>query len=314
MDLYDAFYNLAKINKIELSQKASMTSKSTLKYFEEKCGKFNKIEDQDEIIEARKKDKVPYIDIISRDSIYQDNVIYINDRCYDKISMKEWALSFKDKTVKPKTPDTGLELTLEDIKSLCLDPSIFTYTYAIEDNSDLNTQMIMAIGTNNFKKVKYLVEQNGMDVNEAYNDNLDTYLMMASYSGHLEIVKYLIKQGADINAKTLEKIAVLANASIAGHLETVKYLVEHGADINNRDIHNKSALIYAIQSNHLETVKYLVEHGADLNLVNKQESLKDLLKALKIKNTSKWKNMVDYLIKVFDKKSEDDFENPVLPE
>ena len=275
MDLYDAFYNLAKINKIELSQKASMTSKSTLKYFEEKCGRFNKLQDQDEIIEAIKKDKVPYIDIISRDSIYPDNIIYINDRCYDKIQMKEWALSFKDKTAKPKTPDTGVELTLEDIESLCLDPSIFTYTYAKEDL------------------------------------NLDSRLQNAVVEDNLKQVKYLVEKGADVNSKDNVGITSLMVASLNGNLEIVEYLIEQGADINIVDNLDKSALTYAILNNDLNTVKYLVEHNAGFDNIELNIAKK---KSKKTGNTT----IMDYLVKKSKgnelEESEDDFENPILPE
>jgi len=319
-ELIDAFQSLAKINKIGLSQfitsKASMTSESTLKYFEEKCGKFNKIQDQEEIIEAIKKDKIPYIDAITSEEIYPSNIIYINDRCYDKIQMKEWSLTFKDKTVKPKTPDTGVELTLEDIESLCLDPSIFKYTYAQED-LDLKIRLSRAIYNNDLKNIKYLVEKGVSLTDDDLRNSDPTFQLLHSAIDKknidVNIIKYLIENGSDINAKNWKGETPLILSAKHLHLEIIRYLIENGADINAKDDNGRTSLMMAIyqeESNPflmsdkkrvvtdelLQTVKYLIENGADPNITDENGKPVLWYIAKYMKDDNYRTNLIKYLV------------------
>jgi len=147
----------------------------------------------------------------------------------------------------------------------------------------------------NLKKVKFLIESKGVDVNllnernhtplhtaarkgrkeiveyllhkganiEAKNKDKTTPLHLAIYGGNIEVIKCLIDNNADIEAKQKDGYTPLILASYKGYLEVVKYLLENKAKINARDKDGNISLHYAAQEGHLQVMDYLLNEGAD---------------------------------------------------
>jgi ankyrin repeat protein len=64
------------------------------------------------------------------------------------------------------------------------------------DNDHKKTALTSAADMGNLEMVKYLVEEQGADVNKGNGDR--TPLIRATWN-NLEIVKYLVEQGANIS-------------------------------------------------------------------------------------------------------------------
>ena len=168
--------------------------------------------------------------------------------------------------------------------------------YLIEiKKCDCNEIIYKSCGDGNLDMVKYLVEEQGLDIH-IENERI---LYVACCNGHLDIVKYLVEKGAKIYKKRkpilcdvcksnnlevlkylveerkysihMENDLPLRNACKYGYynLNMVKYLVEQGADIH---VNNEEPLNNACYKNDLDIVKYLVENGADIH-VNNEEAL-----------------------------------------
>lgn len=99
--------------------------------WKDKCGESGLIEEIEELKEL-KENEIPYLDIITRAPIESNDVFILNGNCFSKFALREWALTFVDQTRKPKNPLTQVELSLQDIINLELDPNEFKFTYKME--------------------------------------------------------------------------------------------------------------------------------------------------------------------------------------
>jgi hypothetical protein len=116
---------------------------------------------------------------------------------------------------------------------------------------DLNKMFTIAVDENNIEKVKLLLNNGGITLQE-----IDTALHLASSKGYNKVVKLLLDRGADIHSKN--EMALRA-ASLQGHTETVKLLLNRGAKVNSRE---DISLLLASDSGHIEIVKMLLNRGA----------------------------------------------------
>ena len=107
-------------------------------------------------------------------------------------------------------------------------------------------------------RIKYLVEQERVDVNlEKISDKMNA-LVLASALGYSEVVETLIALGADVDHMTKSGITPLISAASLGHTEVVRTLLEAGAD---RDLVHPfaqtSALHFASEMGHGNVIKVL---------------------------------------------------------
>ncbi len=113
----------------------------------------------------------------------------------------------------------------------------------------------------------------GADIN--VKDAADqTPLMYASETGRLEIVKYLVENGADVNAKSFNKITrgtALIYASSNNRVDVMNYLLDHGANINETtDPMEESSLFWTVAKGYAEGTELLLKRGIMVNLKNKK--------------------------------------------
>ncbi len=133
----------------------------------------------------------------------------------------------------------------------------------------------------------------GEDINA--KDAADqTPLMYASESGRLDMVKYLVEHGADVNAKSFEKVTrgtALIYAASNNRVEVVNYLLDHSANINETTPMDESALHWSVAKGFGETTELLLKRGIMVDLKNtKGETALDLGKKL---NRTQLVNMIE---------------------
>jgi ankyrin repeat protein/nucleoside phosphorylase len=142
----------------------------------------------------------------------------------------------------------------------------FSLSKVLLENNKVNTMSVysrhetplkLAAVEGNTKLVKFLLAQDGIDI------NLGEPLSWAVNEGHEEVVKLLLAQdGIDIN---LGK--PLSWAVKGGHEEVVKLLLaQDGIEINFKDYNNQTPILIAAENGHTEVVKLLLaQDGIEIN-------------------------------------------------
>ena len=126
------------------------------------------------------------------------------------------------------------------------------------NNHDGETPLIIACSVNDFKIVKYLIEQYNANV-EIVNDNGYTCLMSASRAGFIKMVKYLVEcGGANVNKMNKNGFTALHCAAAESSLEIVKYLLNRGATLEIVDSFGNTPFSNAILSGFDVVSSYLM--------------------------------------------------------
>ncbi|RDH39931.1 MAG: hypothetical protein CFE62_006395, partial [Candidatus Aquirickettsiella gammari] len=172
--------------------------------------------------------------------------------------------------------------------------------YLIHQGADLSatdnigdSTLDKAIKASHLHVVKYLINEQGLDVNTPNRLSGQIPLHLAATSGRLEIIKYLISQGADLSAADNIGDSTMDKTIKAGHLHVVKYLInEQGLDVNTPNrLSGQIPLHLAADSGRLDIIRYLLDQGADLSTTD-TISESPLDKAIKTNRL----NTVSYLI------------------
>jgi uncharacterized protein len=112
---------------------------------------------------------------------------------------------------------------------------------------------------------------------KAYSHDGWTPLHLACFFGHPTLVQTLIEQGADVNARSDNKMQNMPlHAAAAGrNREAVRILLEHGAEVNARQEGGWTALHAASQNGDAEMARLLIAAGADVEMraANQQNAL-----------------------------------------
>ncbi len=92
-----------------------------------------------------------------------------------------------------------------------------------------------------------------------------TALHLAAHFGHVTIVELLLAAGADVHARSGNRLAntALHAAAAGGHTDVIATLLRHGADVNARQHGGFTALHAAAQDGGAAMVRLLLAHGAD---------------------------------------------------
>ena len=162
----------------------------------------------------------------------------------------------------------------------------------------LNKQLWDAVGINDVKKIKQLLEADVIpDVNGAspyqhgesapiyrmwtgfikmYCSDINriknfTLLSWAVVNSSKESACILVDYGADINKLNLDGTTVLIRASDCGHTTIVKLLLTCGAKPDIQDSDGDTALIWAAGSLNYDIVQILIESFADKDIKNKTQ-------------------------------------------
>lgn len=119
-----------------------------------------------------------------------------------------------------------------------------------QERQELNEQLILAIDTNDIKRVEELLDK-------GVSPDADHALANAAVAGNLEICKLLVKRGAntqDFNILASIGLTPLMIAAEKGQVELVKFMLENGADRNRSDRSGNTALMLAAFRGQANTV------------------------------------------------------------
>ncbi|VUC31974.1 unnamed protein product [Clonostachys rosea] len=141
-------------------------------------------------------------------------------------------------------------------------------------------QMTQAALDNDFLLVKYLIEDQRLDVNGADYDGsapdscrylaeqLRVPVIIATTLERFEIATYLLEKGAHVNARTPKtKETLLHKAAEKGNLAFLNLVLElPGIEIDPLDSKCETPAVKAVRTNQLEAVQILLQHGASANI------------------------------------------------
>ncbi|XP_006817985.1 palmitoyltransferase ZDHHC17-like [Saccoglossus kowalevskii] len=117
-------------------------------------------------------------------------------------------------------------------------------------------------------RVKYLIEQEGYDVNQPDDENV-SLLHWGAINNRLELCKYLILKGALVDRTGGELNSTpLHWATRQGHLPMVILLMQYGADPSIRDGEGCSGVHLSSQFGHTAILAYLIAKGQDPNMLD----------------------------------------------
>src|SRR3989475_11447246 len=121
----------------------------------------------------------------------------------------------------------------------------------------------------NARRLKTILGQSRVRVNEATKEEGFDPLGLAAFFGHAEAVKVLLDHGADVNQKPPSRFANTAvDAAVSGdHADVVRILLAAGANPNVRGEGNYTTLHKAAVHGNLDVVRMLLGHGADIHTV-----------------------------------------------
>lgn len=89
--------------------------------------------------------------------------------------------------------------------------------------------------------LKFMVEEEGISVNDKRYGTYFTLLYIAALNGNTEVVKYLVSKGADKDYVGVRfQHTALAVAVRRGHIDTAKALIELGAKRDYQDLFNQT--------------------------------------------------------------------------
>jgi len=166
-------------------------------------------------------------------------------------------------------------------------------------NFDNETPLFSAVdtGKSNLEMIKYLIKKGAKT--DLKNNAGWTLLHIAVINNNLETLKYLVENNfIDIEAKDEDGYSPLFLAIENGLIDICNYLISKNANINTQDIYKSSALHLVIESENLEMIKYLIDKGIDINIKDEEGNtalaLLNLIKndAIEEENISKINNAI----------------------
>src|SRR5947209_13820615 len=119
----------------------------------------------------------------------------------------------------------------------------------------------------NARRLKTILGQSRVRVNEATKEEGFDPLGLAAFFGHADAVKVLLDHGADVNQKPPSRFANTAvDAAVSGdHADVVRILRAAGANPNARSEGNYTTLHKAAAPGNLEVVRMLQYRRADVH-------------------------------------------------
>src|SRR3989454_9987747 len=121
----------------------------------------------------------------------------------------------------------------------------------------------------NARRLKTILGQSRVRVNESTAEEGFTPLGLAAFFGHPAAVKVLLEYGADVNLKPPSRFANTAvDAAVSGdHADIVRILLAAGADPNPGGGAEYTPPPQAAMDGQLDVVRMLLDHGADVHTV-----------------------------------------------
>ena len=161
--------------------------------------------------------------------------------------------------------------------------------------NEQETDLYIAAMQGNLDKVKELVTEGHVNINNMENYKPNSPLFIASLVGHIGVVDFLLKNGANVNYANKIGVTPLYAASSTNKDEIVKMLLENGADVDKADNIGRTPLWLASNYGNVKVVSLLLDHGANiykadnegqtpLSVTTKQDIINMLKKRINVVN------------------------------
>ncbi|KAI5924974.1 putative ankyrin repeat protein [Camillea tinctor] len=128
------------------------------------------------------------------------------------------------------------------------------------------------------------------------NEQSQTRLHKIRGKTPVSVIQLLIEAKAPLDVQDKYGYTPLAIATVKGNMSVVKYLIEQGANVNVFGPRFGSILHIAVTRGPLDLIKLLIDSGADLKKVDFQYGESLLYTALGIKDDTKLRKTVRYLV------------------
>ncbi|KAF6262532.1 hypothetical protein COO60DRAFT_1699247 [Scenedesmus sp. NREL 46B-D3] len=132
----------------------------------------------------------------------------------------------------------------------------------------LLSQLLRAAADGNVGKVRQLVQQQGLDVNQACVPHSRTALHAAAERGQHSCCSTLLELGADSYQHDARQVSALMLAAQHGHEKVLKVLLNAGADAYAVDEGGVNALLLAARCGSAACVQLLLAEGVDADYHN----------------------------------------------
>ena len=154
-------------------------------------------------------------------------------------------------------------------------PSIETIDLKIKEGNDpvkrndrsFDAVATAILGDASIATIKYLLSQDGNDVNKLTHDGR-TYIFWAANKGNVELMEYLLKQGARTDISDDHGYSLLNFAATTGQKNTKVYdiCLANGLKLTDVNHDGANALLLVSQSaKDFSTIDYFIAKGLDLN-------------------------------------------------
>jgi ankyrin repeat protein len=110
-----------------------------------------------------------------------------------------------------------------------------------------------------------LLLDHGANVNARSEEKMRSPLLSAYYGSHLEVMRLLLERGADANATHSSTTRILHYAAVRGKIDVLRLLLQHNADVNAKSKTGITPLFNASFRGQVNAVQFLLDHGADVN-------------------------------------------------
>ncbi|CAG8516943.1 4579_t:CDS:2 [Paraglomus brasilianum] len=140
----------------------------------------------------------------------------------------------------------------------------------LRDEDDMSPLMVAA-SRNCPTVVRYLLTLGNLDIDLKDNDG-ESALFQAASAGNVEIVEILIGSGVLVDSENKgERSTPLIVAASKGYAGVCRILLDHGrANVNHQNSAQRTALALAAYGGHFAVVEILLSRGADVNLVDQE--------------------------------------------
>ncbi|XP_046550663.1 putative ankyrin repeat protein RF_0381 [Haliotis rubra] len=140
-------------------------------------------------------------------------------------------------------------------------------------DQDQNTILHTACEGGNLNIVKYILNENIVDVDSRNFDNM-TPIMKSALNGHADVFDGLVEKGADLLLVDHYHSTILHFASLGGSVDIVDRILRvDRVNINSTDNQHRTPVMIAASKGHKDVFDLLVSKGADLTLNDDNDTI-----------------------------------------
>jgi len=131
-----------------------------------------------------------------------------------------------------------------------------------------NEILVRLISNEEINTISLLIKK-GLNINSqvSHQGYTSTLLHLAIVLNKYRLSDFLINKGADVNARSQNKVAIFEDAVNMGNIKILKSVYDHGGLLNDTSgIFKRTPIHVALQLHQLKIIKFFINRGVDLNI------------------------------------------------